>query len=95
MPWPAELATAVGRQLIGKDGHQVRPEVWTMFARTIPLPVAGGWANRLRGLGQPDARTVRNLLRDATSVLTVRAVLYDELRGFLPPRQDTQPGGRP
>jgi hypothetical protein len=95
VPWPADLATAVGRQLIGKDGHQVRPEVWTMFARSVPLPVAGGWANRLRGLGQPDARTVRNLLRDATSVLTVRAVLYDELRGFLPPRQDTQPGGRP
>ncbi len=89
VPWPADLATAVGRQLIGKDGHQLRPEVWTMFARGAPLPVAGGWANRLRGLGQPDARTVRNLLRDATSVLTVRAVLYDELRGVLPAGQDT------
>ncbi|MHB1008553.1 MAG: DUF5691 domain-containing protein [Propionibacteriaceae bacterium] len=94
LPWPAELATAVGQQLIGRNGHQARPEAWALFARGVPLPVTGGWANRLRGLGQPDARTVRGLLRDTTSVLTVRAVLYDELRGFLPP-QDPLRGGRP
>jgi len=97
MPWPQDLATAVGQQLIGANGHQVRPEVWTMFARGVPLRLAGGWAQRLRGLGQPDGRVVRTMLRDATSVLTVRAVLADELRPFLPETswQDTQPGGRP
>ncbi|HET7723157.1 MAG TPA: DUF5691 domain-containing protein [Propionibacteriaceae bacterium] len=106
LPWPHELATAVGQQLIGKNGHQVRPEAWALFARAVPLPMAGGWANRLRGLGQPDARTVRGLLRETTAVLTVRAVLYDELRGFLPrqggaegggvmPTPHGQPGGRP
>jgi hypothetical protein len=96
MPWPQEIATAVGRQLIGGGGHQLRPEVWTMFARAVPLRVAGGWAQRLRGLGQPEGRTVRTMLRDATSVLTVRSVLADELRPFLPPWQDMQsPGGQP
>jgi hypothetical protein len=97
MPWPQDVATAVGQQLIGANGHQVRPEVWTMFARAVPLRLAGGWAQRLRGLGQPDGRVVRAMLRDATSVLTVRAVLADELRPFLPETswQDTKPGGRP
>jgi hypothetical protein len=97
MPWPQDVATAVGQQLIGANGHQVRPEVWTMFARGVPLRLAGGWSQRLRGLGQPDGRIVRTMLRDATSVLTVRAVLADELRPFLPETswQDTQPGGRP
>ncbi len=95
-PWPQEVATAVGQQLVGTNGHQVRPEVWTMFARSVPLRLAGGWAQRLRGLGQPDGRTVRNMLRDATSVLTVRALFADELRPFLPETswQDTQPGGQ-
>ena len=96
-PWPHDVATAVGRQLIGPNSHQVRPEVWTMFSRAVPLRLAGGWAQRLRGLGQPDGRTVRNMLRAATSVLTVRALFIDELRPFLPEAswQDTQPGGRP
>jgi hypothetical protein len=96
MPWPQEIATAVGQQLIGGGGHQLRPEVWTMFARAVPLRVAGGWAQRLRGLGQPEGRTVRTMLRDATSVLTVRSVFADELRPFLPQWQDMQsPGGQP
>lgn len=96
MPWPQEIAIAVGRQLIGGGGHQLRPEVWTMFARAVPLRVAGGWAQRLRGLGQPEGRTVRTMLRDATSVLTVRALVADELRPFLPSWQDMQsPGGQP
>lgn len=96
-PWPQDVATAVGQQLIGSNGHQVRPEVWTAFARSVPLRVAGGWAQRLRGLGQPDGRVVRTMLRDAVSVLTVRAVIADELRPFLPETvwQDTQPGGQP
>jgi len=96
MPWPLDVATAVGQQLIGAAGHQLRPEVWTMFARAVPLRVAGGWAQRLRGLGQPEGRTVRTMLRDATSVLTVRALIADELRPFLPSWQGTQsPGGQP
>jgi hypothetical protein len=96
MPWPQDIATAVGQQLIGGGGHQLRPEVWTMFARAVPLSVAGGWARRLRGLGQPDGRTVRTMLRDATSVLTVRSVFADELRPFLPSWQHMQsPGGQP
>ena len=96
-PWPQEVATAVGQQLIGAKGHEVRPEVWTMFARSVPLRLAGGWARRLRGLGQPDGRTVRNMLRDTTSVLTVRALFADELRPFLPETswQDRQQGGQP
>ena len=96
MPWPQEIATAVGQQLIGGGGHQLRPEVWTMFARAVPLRVAGGWAQRLRGLGQPEGRTVRTMLRDATSVLTVRSVFADELRPNLSSWQDMQsPGGQP
>ena len=96
MPWPQDVATAVGQQLIGANGHQVRPEVWTMFARAAPLRVAGGWANRLRSLGQPEGRVTRTMLRDATSVLTVRAVFADELRPFLPSWQGTpSPGGQP
>ena len=96
MPWPQEIATAVGQQLIGAGGHQLRPEVWTMFARAVPLKVAGGWAQRLRGLGQPEGRTVRTMLRDATSVLTVRALFADELRPDLSSWQDMQPpGGQP
>ena len=95
-PWPQAVATAVGQQLVGPNGHQVRPDVWTLFARAVPLRLAGGWAQRLRGLGQPDGRIVRNLLRDTTSVLTVRALIADELRPFLPETswQDTQPGGQ-
>lgn len=96
MPWPQEIATAVGQQLIGAGGHQLRPEVWTMFARAVPLKVAGGWAQRLRGLGQPEGRNVRTMLRDATSVLTVRALFADELRPDLSSWQDMQPpGGQP
>jgi hypothetical protein len=96
MPWPQEIATAVGQQLIGGGGHQLRPEVWTMFARAVPLRVAGGWAQRLRGLGQPEGRTVRTMVRDATSVLTVRSVFADELRPHLSSWQDAQsPGGQP
>jgi hypothetical protein len=96
-PWPQEVATAVGQQLIGPKSHEVRPEVWTLFSRAVPLRVAGGWAQRLRGLGQPEGRTVRNMLRDTVSVLTVRALFADELRPFLPETswQDTQPGGQP
>ena len=96
-PWPQAVVTAVGQQLVGSNGHQVRPEVWTMFARAVPVRLAAGWGQRLRGLGQPDGRIVRNLLRDTTSVLTVRALIADELRPFLPETswQDTQPGGRP
>lgn len=96
-PWPQEVATAVGQQLVGPKGHEVRPEVWTTFSRAVPLRLAGGWAQRLRGLGQPDGRIVRNMLRDTTSVLTVRALIADELRPFLSETswQDTQPGGQP
>ncbi len=97
-PWPQDVATAVGQQLISSNGHQVRPEVWTMFARATPLRVAGGWANRLRSLGQPEGRVIRTMLRDATSVLTVRAVFADELRPFLPEtswQDPPSPGGRP
>jgi hypothetical protein len=93
MPWPQEIATAVGQQLIGAGGHQLRSEVWTMFARAVPLKVAGGWAQRLRGLGQPEGRTVRTMLRDATSVLTVRSLFADELRPDLSSWQDMQPPG--
>ena len=97
LPWPPEVASAVGQQLIGKDGHHLRPEVWTMFARSVPLRLAGGWAQRLRGLGQPEGRVARNQIRDTVSVLTVRSVIADELRPFLPETswQGTQPGGRP
>ena len=96
MPWPQEIATAVGQQLIGGGGHQLRPEVWTMFARAVPLRVAGGWAQRLRGLGQPEGRIARTMVRDATSVLTVRSVFADELRPDLSSWQDMQsPGGQP
>jgi hypothetical protein len=96
-PWPPEVATAVGQQLVGPKGHEARPEVWTLFSRAVPLRLAGGWAQRLRGLGQPEGRVVRTMLRDTTSVLTVRALIADELRPFLPETswQDTQPGGRP
>lgn len=96
-PWPPQVATAVGQQLVGPKGHEARPEVWTLFSRAVPLRLAGGWAQRLRGLGQPEGRVVRTMLRDTTSVLTVRALIADELRPFLPETswQDTQPGGRP
>jgi hypothetical protein len=82
---------------VGPKGHEVRPEVWTTFSRAVPVRLAGGWAQRLRGLGQPDGRIVRNMLRDTTSVLTVRALIADELRPFLSETswQDTQPGGQP
>ena len=83
-PWPQEVAIAVGRQLVGPKGHEVRPEAWSLFARAVPLRLAGGWAQRLRGLGQPEGRTVRTMLRDTVSVLTVRALVADQLRPFLP-----------
>ncbi len=83
-PWPHDVATLVGQRLVSATGHQVATEVWAMFARSVPLRLAGGWAQRLRSLGEPDARTTRTLLRDTVSVLTVRALIGDALRPFLP-----------
>jgi hypothetical protein len=83
-PWPHDVATTVGQRLVSATGHQVAAEVWGMFARSVPLRLAGGWAQRLRSLGEADSRTTRNLLRDTVSVLTVRALIGDALRPFLP-----------
>ena len=67
-----------------------------MFARAVPLRVAGGWAQRLRGLGKPEGRIVRTMVRDATSVLTGRSVFADELRPNLSSWQDMHSqGGQP
>lgn len=93
-PWPHDVATLVGQRLVSATGHQVAAEVWGMFARSVPLRLAGGWAQRLRSLGEADSRTTRNLLRDTVSVLTVRALIGDALRPFLPESawQDPQSG---
>jgi hypothetical protein len=96
-PWPEEAAGQVGRHLLSSTSHQLGPEVWAMFARGVPVRLAAGWAQRLRSLGEPEGRRIRAILRDTISVLTVRALIADELRPFLPETswQDTQPGGRP
>lgn len=83
-PWAHDVATLVGQRLVSAAGHQVPAEVWGMFARSVPLRLTGGWAQRLRSLGEADSRTTRNLLRDTVSVLTVRALIGDALRPFLP-----------
>jgi hypothetical protein len=102
-PWPHDVATLVGQRLVSATGHQVAAEVWGTFARSVPVRLAGGWAQRLRSLGEADSRTTRNLLRDTVSVLTVRALIGDAMRPFLPESAWQDPhsgatapqGGRP
>jgi hypothetical protein len=83
-PWPEQVAGHVGRHLLSSTSHQLGPEVWTMFARGVPARQAGGWAQRLRSLGEPEGPRVRAILRDTIAVLTVRSMLADALRPFLP-----------
>lgn len=99
LPWPSEVVTAVGRRLLGRKGHELRPEVWTQFGRGVPLRLAASWAQRLRQAGEPPNHAIRNALRETTSVLTVRSLVADELRAHLPATvwQDsaqTSPGGQ-
>ncbi|MGV8849728.1 MAG: DUF5691 domain-containing protein [Propionibacteriaceae bacterium] len=101
--WPEEVAGHVGRHLLSSTSHQLGPEVWTMFARGVPLRQAAGWAQRLRSLGEPEGARPRAIMRDTVSVLTVRALIGDALRPFLPESAWQDPhsgatapqGGRP
>jgi hypothetical protein len=83
-PWQPDVATQVGSHLLSSTSHQLGPEVWTMFARGVPLRQAAGWAQRLRSLGEPEGPRTRAIMRDTVSVLTVRALIGDALRPFLP-----------
>ena len=96
-PWHPDVATQVGSRLLSSTSHQLGPEVWTAFARGVPVRQASGWAQRLRSLGEPDGPRNRAIMRDTISVLTVRALIGDALRPFLPEAawQDPQTGATP
>lgn len=91
-PWHPDVATQVGSRLLSATSHQLGPEVWSMFARSVPARLAPSWAQRLRSAGEPEGGRARTIWRDALSVLSVRAVIAEALRPFLTPDPD---GGRP
>jgi hypothetical protein len=93
-PWPDELAGEVWRHLLSSTSHQLGPEVWSMFARGVPVRLAAGWAQRFRSLDPPEGPRARAIVHDTISVLAVRSLLADALRPFLPETawQDPRPG---
>ncbi len=98
-PWPTTLAQAVGSwlQLHLSQGQATARAIPAGLvgaaAIGVPVVVARGWAERLRGLAT-DARVtpaVQRTARHTAAALTLRAAMYDDVRAARDPVPSTEP----
>ncbi len=102
-PWQPRLAQSLGdwiqRQVAGgRPAAQAIPApVLALAATAVPVPVARGWAHRLRDLAIDQRATVavQRAARHAAAALTLRAGMYDDVRAAVDrtaaPTQPQQP----